>query len=129
MEYEMPIEAAKSALPEVVAAADSHPRIYFPIEVRFVAADDAWLSPFTDGPRMSISVHSAADEDYDVFFSLFEPIFRAHGGRPHWGKMHSLEARELQAIHPHFDSFVALRERMDPEGKFLNPYLKSIFGV
>ena len=37
MEYEMPIEAAKSALPEVVAAADLHPRIYFPIEVRSVA--------------------------------------------------------------------------------------------
>lgn len=112
-----------------VAAADSHPRVYFPIEARFVAADEAWLSPFTDGPRMSISVHAAADEDISVFFDVFEPIFRAHAGRPHWGKMHSLKAKDLAAIHPNFERFVALRRRMDPDGKFLNPYLKSILGA
>ena len=102
--------------------------VFFPLEYRHVAADDAWLSPFNGGPRSSIAIHAAADEPYDYFFSEFEPVYRAVGGRPHWGKHHSLRREALSALYPAFETFLALRRDLDPSGKFLNRHLSDLFG-
>ena len=98
------------------------------MEVRFVAPDSALLSPFHDGPCISIAIHAAVDERFDYFFSDFEPIFRAHGGRPHWGKWHSLKRAELDSLYPNLGRFADLRRELDPEGTFLNPHLADLFG-
>ena len=52
----------------------------------------------------------------------------AHGGRPHWGKMHTLDATALRARYPRFDDFTALRDRLDPHRAFRNPYLDRVLG-
>lgn len=128
MEYHIPLENGLACLREVIKAIESRKDTYFPMEVRITAPDDAWLSPFNDGRRMSIATHAAANEDYDYFFSLIEPIHRAHGGRPHWGKLHSLQYDDLVSLYPDFQRFCDLRKALDPEGKFLNPYLAGLFG-
>ena len=128
MEYHLPRDQGVSALREVIRKMDRRKDAFFPMEVRFIAPDDAWLSPFNDGPRMSIAIHAAADEPYDYFFSDFEPIFRAHGGRPHWGKLHSLVRADFEALYPRFSQFADLRRELDPSGKFLNPHLAGLFG-
>lgn len=128
MEYHIPLEAGLDCLRQVITAIESRKDTYFPMEVRITAPDDAWLSPFNDGPRMSIATHAAVNEDYDYFFSLIEPIHRAHGGRPHWGKLHSLRHDELTGLYPKFQRFCELRKSLDPDGKFLNPYLAGLFG-
>jgi L-gulonolactone oxidase len=51
-----------------------------------------------------------------------------YGGRPHWGKRHSLTAAELAGLYPRFDDFRAVRARLDPEGAFANPYLERVLG-
>ncbi len=128
IEYHMPLDKGLETLEEIIASIESRRDTFFPIEARVTAPDDAWLSPFNDGRRFSIAVHAPFDEDYSYFFSDFEPIFRKNGGRPHWGKMHSLEAAELRQLYPKFDAFNLLRKELDPEGKFVNPYLAKIWG-
>lgn len=128
MEYHLPREKGVETLRQIIARMDRRKDAYFPMEVRFVAPDNAWLSPFNDGPRFSIAIHAAVDEPYDYFFSDFEPIHRANGGRPHWGKIHSLGRAELTDLYTDYDRFLELRREMDPDGKFLNPHLAKLFG-
>jgi len=128
MEFHMPRREGIAALRKVIAKMDRRKGAFFPMEIRFIAPDDAWLSPFNDGPRMSIAIHAAVDERFDYFFSDFEPIFREHGGRPHWGKWHSLQRDDFAALYPKFEDFMTLRQSMDPDGKFLNPHLAGLFG-
>ncbi|AVO38288.1 D-arabinono-1,4-lactone oxidase [Pukyongiella litopenaei] len=127
MEYHIPLENGMKAVREVAALLNGDPDQYFPMEVRRVAQDDAWLSPFNDGPRMSVAVHAAHDEKIGHFFSELEPIFRKHGGRPHWGKLHSLGRDDLAALYPRFDDFNAIRRELDPEGRMLNAHLDHLF--
>lgn len=128
VEYHVPESEAQSALRAVVAAIESRPDTFFPIELRFTGQDDAWLSPFNDGVRCSIAVHAAHDETLSPLFDLAEPILRRHGGRPHWGKLHSLGAADLAPMYPRFADFQALRRQIDPVGKFLNPRTARLFG-
>jgi FAD-linked oxidoreductase len=127
MEYHLPREALASVLPEVIATIERHNEVYFPIEVRFVAEDEAWLSPFYKRPSLSIAVHMGHTQNHDFFFSEIEPIYRRVGGRPHWGKLHSLKAADLAALYPRFGDFTAMRAERDPGGRFMNPFLRSLF--
>ncbi len=128
IEYHLPIEAQIPALREILAAIESqHVDVFFPIEARVIAPDDAWLSPFYGRECGSIAVHAYYKEDHEFFFSLIEPIFRRHGGRPHWGKLHSLKARDLAALYPRWREAGDVRRALDPQGRMLNDYLKGIF--
>lgn len=127
MEYHLPRDALDLCLREIIAAVERHNDVYFPIEVRFVAPDTSWLSPFYQRASASIAVHMGHTQDHAFFFSEIEPIFRRFGGRPHWGKLHSLSARELAAVYPRWREFHELRGQLDPAGRFLNPYLRKLF--
>ena len=61
------------------------------------------------------------------FFADVEPIFWDHGGRPHWGKVHTRRAKDLAAVYPDWERFLAVRERLDPDGRFLNAHLRAVF--
>ncbi|WP_170758715.1 D-arabinono-1,4-lactone oxidase [Ruegeria lacuscaerulensis] len=128
MEYHLPPEFAADVLHEVLTRLHrDHKDIYFPIEVRQTAGDTACLSPFQGGPRISVAIHTDAAEDHRRYFDALEPLFVEAGGRPHWGKMHSLSYKELSGLYPDFDRFCALREQLDPKGKFLTPALARLF--
>ncbi len=130
MEYHLPAETQLQALKEVIAVIEQkRPDVFFPIEVRRIAPDDAWLSPFQGELRGSVAVHAHYKDDYRFFYELIEPIFRRHGGRPHWGKLHSLKGPDLAALYPRWNDFLALRRELDPEGRLLNPYLETLFGI
>ena len=58
----------------------------------------------------------------------FEAIAADHGGRPHWGKLHTRGADYLRGVYPRFDDFLAVRDRVDPERRFGNPYLERVLG-
>jgi FAD/FMN-containing dehydrogenase len=130
MEYALPADAGVAALRDVVTRI-RHERIdtVFPIEARWVGADDVWLSPFQGRASMTIAVHQYVKQDHEKFFSRIEPIFRAHGGRPHWGKHHRLKAADLAPLYPHWEDFQAVRRRLDPKGRMLNAHLRDLFGA
>lgn len=127
MEYHLPFEMGARALGEVIACLERHfPDVYFPIEVRSVTADETWLSPFYRRATCSIAVHHDAAEDPTAFFRAIEPIFRKYEGRPHWGKMHSLTARDFAGLYPRFKDAMEVRRDIDPENRFISPYLAQI---
>ena len=130
MEYSLPIDAAISALSEIRQAIDKQGlRVSFPIEVRFLGPDDIPLSTATgDGPRAYIAVHMYKGVPYEQYFSACERVFRAHGGRPHWGKRHTQTAETLAGLYPEWDRFRAVRSRLDPAGTFRNDYLDRVLG-
>lgn len=130
MEYHLPADVHLKVLAEVVALIEKErPDVFFPIEARRIAPDDALLSPFQGGERGSIAVHAHYKDDYRLLFELIEPVFLRNGGRPHWGKLHSLKAPQLAALYPRFADFLEIRRELDPQGRLLNPYLKGLFGV
>ena len=130
MEFHLPVENQLKALEEVVRTLEKErPDVFFPIEARRIAADDAWLSPFQGGPRGSVAVHAYYRDDFSFLYGLVEPIFRRHEGRPHWGKLHTLRGQQLAALYPRWNDFLAVRQELDPEGRMLNPYLRGLFGL
>ncbi|CAH0135181.1 L-gulono-1,4-lactone dehydrogenase [Microbacterium oxydans] len=129
MEYALPaenVEPAFRAVQELIAQRGW--RIEFPIEVRFAAEDDRWLSTAHGRASGYIAVHRYWRADPTVYFEAVEQIMLAYGGRPHWGKLHTLDAERLRERYPRFDDFLALRERLDPERRFANRYLERVLG-
>ena len=104
-------------------------RIEFPIEVRFAAGDDRWLSTAHDRASAYIAVHRYWRADPTEYFGAVEEIMLEFGGRPHWGKLHTLTAETLRERYPRFDDFVALRDRLDPDRRFANRYLERVLGI
>jgi FAD-linked oxidoreductase len=129
MEYHLPIERQVEVLRAVIARIERDaPQVFFPIEARIIAPDDAWLSPFHGRESGSIAVHAYYKEDHAWMARLIEPLFREAGGRPHWGKLHSLGAADLRALYPMFGEADAVRRAVDPAGRMVNPFLTRIFG-
>lgn len=121
------------ALPDVLAELRTwldggHEHITFPIEVRFTAADDVWMSTGHDRDNAYVAVHQYYKSDYRQYFGVAESIFTEHEGRPHWGKIHTLEADYLRKRYAHFDDFVAIRDQLDPTRVFSNDYLDRVLG-
>jgi len=128
MEYQIPVDDGLDCLEEVLATLRQHKvATFFPLEFRFVKGDDIWISPFYQQDSISISVHQYYKQDPRLIFDIVEPIFQKYKGRPHWGKMHSMKASQLRSLYPKWDDFLRLRQQLDPERKFLNPYLEQLF--
>lgn len=128
MEYSVPVERGPDCLRELHAYVErERPPVHFPVEYRFVRADDIPLSPAHGSDRAFIAVHQYVGMPLEPYFSGAEAIFRNHGGRPHWGKLHTQTAATLRTLYPRWDDFQRVRERLDPEGRFLNPYLRRLF--
>lgn len=130
MEYALPAEAVTDAFGELQALiAQRGWKISFPVEVRFAAADDRWLSTAYGRESGYIAVHRYWRENPSEYFTAVESIMRSYGGRPHWGKMHTQSAQSLREMYPRFDDFVALRDQVDPDRLFRNRYLDRVLGL
>lgn len=130
MEYAVPRAVGADVIREIRSMIDRKGlRISFPIEVRFGPADDITLSTAHGRDTCYVAVHVFHRLDYDVYFHEVEAIMRAHAGRPHWGKLHFQDAASLSEVYPRFHEFVAVRDRLDPEGLFANDYLDRVIGL
>lgn len=130
MEYSVPLHAGADCLREILKTIiDKEVDVVFPLEYRYVKRDNTWIGMSSgDEDHAAISIHRTAGEDYKPYFDLIEPIFWKYGGRPHWGKIHSLGAEQLTQLYPRFSEFQALRKTLDPTGRFLNDHLRHVFG-
>jgi L-gulonolactone oxidase len=129
MEYAVPRAAAAHVLTELRRAIEAGDwRIPFPVEVRVAAADDIPLSTASGRDSAYVAVHVPARSDPGPYFDRLEAIAGEVGGRPHWGKLHGLDAAALAGRYPRFGEFTALRDRLDPGGVFSSGHLDRVLG-
>ncbi|MFJ3901257.1 D-arabinono-1,4-lactone oxidase [Streptomyces sp. NPDC090025] len=129
MEYALPRETAMAALRELKTMVERSPlKVSFPVEVRTAPADDIALSTASGRESAYIAVHLYRGTPHRAYFTAVERIMTEHGGRPHWGKVHTRDAAYLEKVYPRFGEFTALRDRLDPDRRFANDYLRRVLG-
>ena len=104
-------------------------RAYAALEVGFVAGDDVWLSPAYGRDSAYIRLKEFKGVDIARQAEIFHQVLDSFDARPAWGSPHAKEGDELAALYPRWAEFLNLRQRLDPRGVFLNPYLSQLFGV
>lgn len=128
MEYSIPAEHMAVALQDIDHVIQKNNlNVHFPVECRYVKADDLWLSPSYKRDSAYIAVHMYKGMEYKRYFAAVEEVFQHYQGRPHWGKMHNLITPGLQKVYPKFDDFLQAREQLDPDNILLNYYLEDLF--
>jgi FAD/FMN-containing dehydrogenase len=128
LEYMVPAEVAVEAAGAVRdLILHRFPDCIFPMELRTTAADEGFLSPNFERDSAVISVSGAPGTDYGPFLRAIHDTLHPFGARPHWGKLHLMTRDRLEELFPRFDRFVELRRELDPEGVFLNDYLRELF--
>ena len=124
MEYALPREHAVEAMRAAREILERHP-VSFPIELRFSAGDDALLSPAHARESAYVAVHVFEGMSFEAPFREVEAVMGEWGGRPHWGKRSFLSAAELAPRYPRWADFAAIRERLDPDGRFVNAWARQ----
>jgi len=129
MEYAIPRERAAEALERVLALIERRRLpIGFPVELRVVRPDDALLSTAYERPTAYLAVHQYVGMEFETYFRAVEAIMDEYEGRPHWGKRHYQAAATLRPRYPGWDRFAEIRDRLDPERRFENDYLRRVLG-
>jgi L-gulonolactone oxidase len=129
MEYGLPRASLGEAFAGLRRIIDRLPvKVSLPVEVRFSAADDIWLSSGYGRDNAYIAIHQFVGMPFEEYFRAFEAICEPLGGRPHWGKMHYRSADTLRPAYPHFEDFLAVRDKVDPHRVFTNAYTRRVFG-
>lgn len=127
MEYTLPLANGMATLREVRAMMQAkHPTCTWAVEYRTQPGETPLLSPTQGAESATISLHQAIDQPHEAFFRDAEPIFLAHGGRPHWGKLHWLDSDQISSLYPDLPTFAAIRDELDPTGVFGNAYLAGL---
>ena len=129
-EFLLPLGQAPAALQAVRGLADKLAPLLFVSEIRTVAADEFWLSPFYQ--QRSVALHFTwrpLQAEVEAVLPELEDALRPFGARPHWGKLFTLGHYDFAALYPRFEDFRALVQANDPTGKFRNELLDSVLGI
>lgn len=128
MEYNIPQECFMDVIKEIETCILKHQfKVHFPIECRWVKADDILISPASGRDSAYIAIHMYKGMEYKPYFKAIEAIFKKYNGRPHYGKMNTLRQEDFAELYPNWQKFSNIRQQMDPQGVFLNKYLEDIF--
>jgi len=104
------------------------------IYLRFSLGSDRWMAFNEGGETVAFEIHvpMVADEDRlerssAVYDEIMQMTLRDYNGRPHWGKNATSDFLDLDADqYPRVHDFMRLRDRMDPDELFLNPFFRSV---
>jgi xylitol oxidase len=125
-EYFVPIENAYAAMMAIEKLQEEISPYLYISEIRTIAADDYWLSPFYR--RSSVAFHFTWKQETAAVMNLL-PLIEAQlapfSPRPHWGKLFTLSPKHLQAQYARLGDFRQLMRQYDPAGKFRNAFLDA----
>lgn len=129
MEYGVPRENGPEAARRTIewVRSNRYP-VFFPIEMRVTAADDALLSPSHERDTAYIAVHQYRGMEWRPYFEAVEEIMDSYGGRPHWGKRHFQTAATLAPRYPAWQEFQRARDELDPGRTFTDEYAARVLG-
>ncbi len=129
-EFLLPLDQAPAALQAVRGLSEKLAPLLFISEIRTIAADEFWLSPFYK--QQSVALHftwKPLQPEVEAVLPELEEALRPFGARPHWGKLFTPGQYDFAALYPKFEDFRALVQANDPSGKFRNSLLDSVLGV
>lgn len=127
MEYSVPANAYSDVLKDIIATVKKKKfNIHFPVENRWVQQDDIYMSPAYGRDSAYIACHVYNKKDYKPYFKALEEIFRAYNGRPHWGKMNTLQAKDVESLYPKYGDFMRHKNEQDPYNIFTNKYIEEL---
>lgn len=128
MEVALPAHHGREAIRRVDAITKTtvpHAPHHLPVNVRWARGDHgAWLSPAAG--RDTVFLDFAWWSEMPGWASALRAIEEALdplGARHHWGKV---GFRNPSNRYPDFDRWAAMRARLDPTGRFLNPFLERL---
>jgi xylitol oxidase len=129
-EYFVPRHHALAAMRAVERLGERMAPLLWISEVRTIAADALWLSPCYG--QACVGLHFSWRRDWPAvqrLLPLIEEALAPFEPRPHWGKLFTLPASQVQSRYPRLPDFRALLGKFDPGGKFRNAFLDAcIFG-
>src|SRR5699024_3419818 len=112
MEYSIPAEHMASALEDINDVIQKNNfNIHFTIASRNVNEDNLRLSQSYKRDTAYIAVHMYKGMAFEHIFQAIEEVFKKYEGRPHWGKLHTLEKDDLQKVYSKFNHFLELRKQ------------------
>jgi len=127
LEYFIPLHLANDAIRELREfMLASLPMSVFPMEVRSVGADSAWLSSQYQTDTCVISVSGKPGTDYWDYLKAVDKLLGKYQARVHWGKLHFLTKDQLLERYPKAEDFIKIRRELDPKGMFLNKHLAPL---
>jgi FAD/FMN-containing dehydrogenase len=128
VEYFLPLDQAHEIIAEMRRLMMKWlPLSVYPLEVRVVARDEAWMSPNYQRDNLVVSISGEPGTDYWPYLRACDSLFAEFQGRPHWGKLHFMTADRVAGLFPRFPDFVDVRRRLDPKGVFLNDHTRALF--
>lgn len=130
MEYMFPYADAMEVFAQVRQRIKQRHRheVGWRVLVRTIAGDDGLISTCHGRDTVSIALLHNNELPHQEYFADMEPFMLELGGRPHWGKKHTLDHDRLAGLYPRWQDFLDIRRRLDSDGLFLNPYLRTLFG-
>jgi FAD/FMN-containing dehydrogenase len=103
----------------------------FVSHIRFVKTSDAYMAP-PHGNRFTAYIEALSHLSADCadYFVELETFWRTElGARPHWGKTYDTTLDFEQLYGSEWHRFNAVRVQLDPEGLFLNDFMRHVFKV
>jgi xylitol oxidase len=127
-EYHLPRAHGPAAAEAMIAIRDKIAPAIQVTEFRTVAADTLWLSPQYQRDTLSIHFTWLRDEAaVNEAVRHLEEALAPLDALPHWGKV--FKPAHVGGRYAKLADFRAIRDRMDPTGKFSNPWLEqNVFG-
>lgn len=123
-EYFVPRQYAVAAFRAMAGLYEDLAPVLLISEVRTVAADSFWMSPFYQRP--GVGIHFSWKKDWSAVQKLLpriEALIAPFQARPHWGKLFTIPREQLQTLYPRLADFQTLLRTYDPQGKFRNAFL------
>jgi alditol oxidase len=129
-EYFGPLDKAFESIEAINSIRDRISPHLLISELRTIDADNLWMSPCYK--QAALAIHFTWRQDWAAVrkvLPLIEEKLAPFNGRPHWGKLFTMEPSQLQSLYAKLPAFKQLMAEYDPSGKFRNAFLaKYIFG-
>ena len=116
--------AAVEAVQDLIRTKHSDQK--YPVEVRWVKADEGYMSQFQGRDTTVITLTTEPGTDYWQFFRDADAVLQEFEPRAHWGKIHFMTRSRLERLYPELDTFIQVRREFDPRGIFLNDHTRAL---
>ncbi|WP_213815151.1 D-arabinono-1,4-lactone oxidase [Glaciihabitans sp. dw_435] len=129
-EYLVPRRSILPALRQLRAMGDRIAPLLLITELRTMKADTLWMSGAYD--RDTVGIHftwKKLPDEVRALLPAIEAILLPLGARPHWGKVFTATAEQIEPLYPRLNDFRALVRKYDPNGVFGNDFLARTLGL